>query len=153
MLSHFSHIQLCATPRIIACKAPLSMKLFRQEYWRGLPYPSPGDLPNPGIKPTSLTSTALAGRFFPTSAIWEVPNANFLAKWPFSQNSTSRILFDQTYPKKFRTPKLLYTKHKGKLFLCANGYCVPWSEKEWNHCNRRDSTQDNCFHLQLQGSI
>ena len=44
----------------------------RQEYWSGLPFPSPGDLPNPGIKPTSLASPALAGRFFTTSATWEV---------------------------------------------------------------------------------
>ena len=38
----------------------------RQEYWSGLPFPTPGDLPNPGIEPTSLTSPALAGRFFST---------------------------------------------------------------------------------------
>ena len=43
----------------------------RQEYWNGLPCPSPGDLPNPGIKPMSLTSLALAGGFFTTSATWE----------------------------------------------------------------------------------
>ena len=43
----------------------------RQEYWSGLPCPPPGDLPNQGIKPTSLMSPALAGRFFTTSATWE----------------------------------------------------------------------------------
>ena len=37
----------------VACQAPLSMGFFRQEYWSGLPFPSPGDLPNPGIKPRS----------------------------------------------------------------------------------------------------
>ena len=42
---------------------PLSMGLFRQEYWSGLPFPSPGDLPSPGTKPTS---PALTGRFFTT---------------------------------------------------------------------------------------
>ena len=42
----------------------LSMEFSRQEYWSGLPFPSPGDLPNPGIEPTSLASPALAGRFF-----------------------------------------------------------------------------------------
>ena len=40
-------------PRIVACQAPLSMELSRQAYWSGLPFPSPGDLPNPGIKPRS----------------------------------------------------------------------------------------------------
>ena len=43
----------------------------RQEYWSGLPCPPPGDLPNPGTEPTSLMSSALAGRFFTTSAAWE----------------------------------------------------------------------------------
>ena len=42
------------------------MKFFRQEYWSGLPFPPPGDLPNPGIEPMSLTPSALAGRFFTT---------------------------------------------------------------------------------------
>ena len=43
------------------------MEFPRQEYWSGLPFPTPGDLPNPGIKPTSLVSLGLAGRFFTTS--------------------------------------------------------------------------------------
>ena len=38
-------------PRTVACQAPPSMEFCRQEYWSGLPFPSPGDLPNPGIKP------------------------------------------------------------------------------------------------------
>ena len=45
-----------ATPRTIARQAPLSVKFPRQEYWSGLPFPSPGDLPNLGIKPASLES-------------------------------------------------------------------------------------------------
>ena len=42
LLSHFSHVQLLATPRTVACQAPLSMGFFRHEYWSGLPFPSPG---------------------------------------------------------------------------------------------------------------
>ena len=60
----FSHVQLCATLWTIALQAPLSMGFFRPEYWSGLPCPPPGDLPNPGIKPTFFTSPALAGGFF-----------------------------------------------------------------------------------------
>ena len=45
--------------------------LARQEYWNGLPYPSPGYLLGPGIEPASLMSPALAGRFFTTSITWE----------------------------------------------------------------------------------
>ena len=53
-----------ATPWTVARQAPLLMGFPRQEYWSGLPFPSPGDLPDPGIKPTSLGPPALAGGFF-----------------------------------------------------------------------------------------
>ena len=55
----------------VARQAPLSMGFSRQEYWSELPCPPPGDLPNPGIKPKSLVSPALAGGFFTTSTTWE----------------------------------------------------------------------------------
>ena len=48
-----SRVRLFATPWTVAYKAPLSMGLSRQEYWSGLPFPSPGDLPDPGIEPGS----------------------------------------------------------------------------------------------------
>ena len=70
VLSHFSHIQLFATPWAVAHQAPLSMGFSRPEYWSGLPFPSPGDLPDPRMEPESLTSSALASRFFTTKAIW-----------------------------------------------------------------------------------
>ena len=56
----------------------LSMGLSRQEYWRELPCPSPGDLPDPGIEPASLMSPALAGGFFTTSAAWEAQTVNLV---------------------------------------------------------------------------
>ena len=46
-------VRLCATQRTAACQAPLSMGFSRQQYWSGLPFPSPGDLPKPGIQPGS----------------------------------------------------------------------------------------------------
>ena len=63
-----NHVHLPETPWIVACQAPLSMGFSRQEYWSGLPFPSPRDLPNPGIKPRS---PALAGRFFTSHATRE----------------------------------------------------------------------------------
>ena len=59
-----------ATPWTVAHQAPLSIDFSQQEYWSGLPFPSPGDLPDPGINPSSLASPA--GRFSTTCAIWEV---------------------------------------------------------------------------------
>ena len=61
-----------ATLPTVARQAPLSTGFSRQEYWGGLPFPSPGDLPNPGIEPMSLMSPELAGGFFPISTTWEV---------------------------------------------------------------------------------
>ena len=60
VLIRFSHVQLFATPWTVARQAPLYMGFSKQEYWSGLPFPSPVDLPNPGIEPGSPT----AGRFF-----------------------------------------------------------------------------------------
>ena len=65
----FSCVWLYATPCTLAHKAPLSMGFCRQDYCSGLPFPSPGDLPNPRTETMSLTSPALASRFF----TWEAP--------------------------------------------------------------------------------
>ena len=73
ILSRFSHVQLFTTAWTVACQVPLSMEFSRQEYWSGLPCLSPGDLPDPGIEPTSLMFPALAGRFFTTSGTLEAP--------------------------------------------------------------------------------
>ena len=61
-LKSLSRVQLFATPWTVAYQAPLSMGFSRQECWSGLPFPSPGDLSNPGIEPTSpsLQADALA---------------------------------------------------------------------------------------------
>ena len=59
------------TPWTVTHQASLSMGFPRKEYWSGLPFPSPGDLLNPGIETTSLASPALARRMFTTSSTWE----------------------------------------------------------------------------------
>ena len=66
-----SCVQLVVIPWIVAHQALLSVEFSRQEYCSGLPFPSPGDLRDPGIEPTSLIFPALAGGFFTTSATWE----------------------------------------------------------------------------------
>ena len=67
----FSHVRLFLTPWTVACQAPLSTEILKQEKRNRLPLPTAGDLPNPGIKPVSLESPALEGRFFTTSITWE----------------------------------------------------------------------------------
>ena len=71
-------LQLCLTlfdpMDYLAHQAPLFMGFSRQEYWSGLPCPPPGDLPDPGIEPTS---PALAGGFLTTSTTWEAQEVGY----------------------------------------------------------------------------
>ena len=66
-----SHVQLFPTHWTVACQVPLSMEFPRQKYCRGLPFPSVGDLPNPGINPESLVSPALEADSEPTEPLWK----------------------------------------------------------------------------------
>ena len=79
VLSCFSHVWLFVTLRTIAQQAPLSTGFSRQEYWGGLLFPPPGDLPNPGIEPAPLIPPALAGRFFTTGAIFTINILNYFS--------------------------------------------------------------------------
>ena len=71
MLSPFSRVQLFVTLWTSAHRTPLSKGFAKQEYWAGLPFPPPGDLPDPWIEPASLMSPALASGFFSTSTTRE----------------------------------------------------------------------------------
>ena len=62
----------------VAHQFPLCMRLSRQECWGGLPFPSPGDLSDPGIEPVSLMSPVLVGRFFIISTTWEAEGTSKL---------------------------------------------------------------------------
>ena len=71
---------LCDPFVTVALQTPLFMEFPRQEYGSGLPFPSPGDLSDPGIEAASLGSPALTGRFFTTSTTWEAPTCCLV--WP-----------------------------------------------------------------------
>ena len=76
-ISHLT-VKLCATPLWSHGQLfPLSMEFSRQQYWSGVSFPPPGDLPVPGIKPTSLVSSALAGGFSTTEATCEARHLNY----------------------------------------------------------------------------
>ena len=78
LLSHFSCVWLFETLWTLAHQAPLAMGFSRQEYHSGLPCPPPGDLPDTGIEPATLTSPALAGEFFVTGSCWEALKCNYV---------------------------------------------------------------------------
>ena len=82
-----SHARLSAAPWTVAHQVTLSMEFSRPEYWSGLQFPIPGDLPEPGIETMSLSSPALAGRFFTTGATWE-------AKFPWCWRTAGVNIFD-----------------------------------------------------------
>ena len=81
--SILSRVWLFETLWTVVRQAPLSMGFPRQEFWSVLPFPSPGDLPNPGNKPASLVSPALAGRFYTTGPSTELCLQLF---WHFLNN-------------------------------------------------------------------
>ena len=78
-----SHVQLSETPRTTACQAPLSKWFPRKEYWNGLPFPSPGDLPNTGVTHTHLP--VMAGGSLPLCHLGEYENG-----WNFKRSSFNR---------------------------------------------------------------
>ena len=75
-LCMLSHVWLFVTPWIVAHQAPLSMEFFKQEYWSSLPFSPPGNLPDPGVKPFSLASPALAWGFLTTEPPGKPPSLN-----------------------------------------------------------------------------
>ena len=76
-----------------SCQAPLFMEFSSQEYWSELLCPPPVDLPIPGIKPVSLMSPALTGRFFTTSVTWEAPTVDQVPTFQISSTSPSIIAY------------------------------------------------------------
>ena len=88
VVSHFSCVRLFVALWTVAHRAPLFMGFSRQIYWSESPCPPAGDLANPGIKPLSLKSPALAGRFFTTSTTWEAQ----MSHMPAPKSITVRTL-------------------------------------------------------------
>ena len=81
---HSVQAQLCqlfCNPLDYSCQAPLSIRFFRQEYWSELPYPPPGDLPDPVIEPAFPMSTALQADSLPAEPFGEVLNLHISCHW------------------------------------------------------------------------
>ena len=92
MLSRFSHVRLCAALWTAAHQAPLSMGFSRQEYSSGLLYPSPGDLPDPGIEPMIPASPALRVASLATEPPGKSRGLHKLQFIVFLQNFSSSLL-------------------------------------------------------------
>ena len=90
VLTHFSRVQLFVTLWTVACQASLSLGFSRQEYWSGLPFPPPEDLPNPGTEPGS---PALQADSLPTEPPGKPPN-QFIFLQEVPSGSTSTLLVE-----------------------------------------------------------
>ena len=115
--SRFNRVQFVVTPWSVAHEASLSMGFSRQEYWSGLPFPSPGDLPDPGIEPTSLASLAFSGGFLITSATWEAPSKRYMMSGWISLGGQCR-------------PHEYWVSHITLVYLEVHEYLLPlgpWS--------------------------
>ena len=132
VLSHFSSVWLFATLWIVACQAQF-IRFSRQEYWNGLPYPVPGDLPDPGIKPVSLTSPALSDRFFTTSITWEahgfvIYDLYYVEVWSLNNHSVANFYHHKwmlNYVKK-KFLQLLRSLHDFILQFVNMVYHIDW---------------------------
>ena len=90
VLSSFSHVQFFVTLGTLASQAPLSMGFSRQEYWSGLSFPPPGDLPNPGIQPLSLNISCVGRRILTTRTTFLIA-AIFFLRSPLSKTLSYRV--------------------------------------------------------------
>ena len=111
-----------ATPWTGACQPPLSMGFSRQEYWSGLPLPSPGNLPNPKIEPTSPT---LAGRFFTT----ELPGKPIGNREPTSTSMPSKY---EPYQPASSKPSFHLHTHRFRYIEIQT--CLPKWQRGHSHC-------------------
>ena len=128
LLSCFSCVQHFGTLWTVAHQAPLSMGFSRQEYWSGLPRPPLGDLPDPGIDPSSLMSSASAGGLLTTSTAWEtllcgsdlsVTSSRARERWTESilSNSVQNFFYIQVILIRFKHMYILYS-HRFIFYCC-----------------------------------
>ena len=104
---------------MVALQAPLSMGCSRQEYWSGLPCPSPGDVPNSRIKLAFFMSPASSGGFFTTSTTWGAP----LKNGPHQNSNNNKSLLKNAFGKShsFLMPHCIHWKHCFKVLIYVSG--------------------------------
>ena len=136
MLSCFSHVWLFATLWLVARQASLSMEFSSQVYWHGFPCLPPVDVHDPGIKPVSLTSPALAGVSSTTSTAWEAPSQTRKRKRE-RQSPGCRMAQGKAQNQPIRKQKSLWKEEENVVY--ARGYpCHKCFKK--NHWSLPDVT-------------
>ena len=136
-----SCVLLFVTPRTIACQAPLSMGFSRQEYWSGLPFPSPGDPPDPGTEPRS---PALQADCLPS----EPPRNPDTTAWQHPKLSVSepQIFISHSWICRLATIDLVQKGWAGLQSWGRNSGLFHRSSS-WDPCGRRKSSYLGCTFL------
>ena len=98
-------------PNGLVHRAPLSMELSRQEYWSGLPFPTPGAVPDPGIEPLSPSSPVVAGEFFTTAPPGKASLLSLPANYQLMVSTTSTSAASTSPLSKMNISRLLHTKN------------------------------------------
>ena len=138
MLSCFRCVGFFATLWTTAHQALLSKGFPRQEHWSELPCPPPGDLPNPGLKPASLRSPALAGRFFTTITTWEPWRLNKSSNFLRVTQLLGRILTSSSDPRTIRPLKRIYV-----LYGLKNIFFIPLQAVDEQKMNSYSNPQNS----------
>ena len=146
VLSHFSRVWLCATPWTVAPQAPLSMGLSRQEYWSGEPFPSPGDLPDPGIGPGSPALQA-------DSLLSEPQGKPILVLYPLPNKWNHQRLEERRGGKEISTYTEISTCHKIHFSLKVYNSVVFSIDWFTDLCNHHYSLIQKHFITSKQNSI
>ena len=142
VLSCFSPVQLCGTLWTVARQVPLSIGFSRQEYWSGLPCPSPGELPDPEMESASLLSPAFVGRFFFFFLPLVLPGKphltyrrNLMIRWgqPACLNLPTSLILDSARRKRREIkvqscselgPSKEWGHHMGRIWLGCSCLCT-----------------------------
>ena len=132
VLSHFSRVQLIVTPWTLRPhQAPLSLGFSRQEYWSRLPIPSPGDLPDKGIKPTSPEAPALQADFFTAEPRRKLLKTNnHLIKWVLSSPPWGDAE-TKAYRRATNCPRSTIENGRVGIWIPPFQSCVVWTPKRY----------------------
>ena len=122
-----NHVQLFGTPWTVNHQASLSMGFSRQEYWSGLPFPTPGDLPDPEIEPISLMFPVLAGGFFTTEPPEKPPNT-YMHRIKSSNGGVGRGWEEwwNEGPERLTSPRLHIWQMTKLKFKRRSYFTLPW---------------------------
>ena len=133
-----SCVQLLAIPWTVACQAPLSMEFSRQEYWSGQPFPSPGDLPDPGIGPTSASQvdsfffflqvdSLLLGHLGSLNTYTPFPNSFSIVSYSSGSDCKESAAMQQTWVPSLGEEDLLEKGMATHSSILASR--IPWTEE------------------------